>query len=66
MSLHKPKETNQEQSGAGLHLEISPKPTDLERAVIEAAVHRHLQSSEKESTKLKSRYGATRLREFER
>lgn len=66
MSLHKSKESGQEQIGAGLHLEISPKPTDLERAVIEAAVHHHLQSSEKESTKLKSRYGATRLREFER
>ncbi len=66
MSLHKPAEPHQNHSATSPRIEISPEPSDLERAVIEAAVHHHLNKSQEDESTPRSKYGATRLREFER
>jgi len=66
MFAHKPEKSKLDQAVPAIRIEISPEPSPLERAVIEAAAHHHLQNSQDAEPNSRSRYGATPLREFER
>lgn len=66
MSAQKSEKPKISQAVPAIRIEISPEPSPLERAVIEAAAHHHLQNSQDAEPNSRSRYGATRLREFER
>lgn len=66
MSAQKSEKPKIGQAVPAVRIEISPEPSPLERAVIEAAAHHHLQNSQDAEPNSRSRYGATRMREFER
>jgi hypothetical protein len=66
MSLEKEENLDSPQREPGIRIEISPEPSTLERAVIEVAARHHLDKSENQPASVKSRFGAVRLRDFER
>lgn len=66
MALHKPEKSIQHPVVPTIRIEVSPEPSSVERAVIEAAVHHQLRNAHDEANSPRSRYGTTRLREFGR